>query len=43
VEDHGDIYEDDIHDMKPFELELEKRGLVVKPRLTDASRKEDEF
>lgn len=31
VESHGSIYEKDIHEMKPWEKELERRGLVMKP------------
>lgn len=30
VEEHGNIYEKDIHEMKPWEKELERRGLVIK-------------
>jgi hypothetical protein len=42
VEDHGDIYEDDIHVNKPWEEELIQRGLVIKPN-ERKPRKDDDF
>jgi hypothetical protein len=42
VEDHGDIYEKDIHVNKPWEEELIQRGLVIKPK-ERKPRKEDDF
>lgn len=41
MEDHGNIYEEDIHKDLPWEEELERRGLVIKHQEKD-SRKEDE-
>lgn len=38
IECHGDIYEKDLHVKKPWELELERRGLVIKPM--DSDKKE---
>lgn len=35
VEDHGNIYEKDICEMKAWELELQRRGLVVQPKLRE--------
>jgi hypothetical protein len=42
VEDHGDLYEKDIHVNKPWEEELIQRGLVIKPK-EKTPRKEDDF
>ena len=42
VEDHGDIYESDIHVNKPWEDELIQRGLVIKPK-EKKTRHEDDF
>ncbi|CAB9499447.1 expressed unknown protein [Seminavis robusta] len=40
VEDNGDIYESDIHAMKPWEEELQMRGLTVAPKEIEKEKSE---